>query len=206
MTQVFYHATSQALPQFPLLQNRPGDAFREDPRLPGTRWEPGLDDCKPPTSPRPRARLHPQRVPWPTPPLDPHHSPRAPASPSLAAPGTPAPYALRGARTLTGAQGGPEASAWAEKGEGPVRDSPAHRWAPWTNQRSLRPAPPPPLGLSPAQSKRAAGAPCQSEVGEACQAWEKNLAESARPLAGPGPDGQREAPIKRLGERPGAAG
>lgn len=48
--------------------------------------------------------------------------------------------------------------------------------------------------------------PCQSEVGEACQAWEKNLAESARPLEGPGPDGQREAPIKRLGERPGAAG
>lgn len=48
MTQVFYHAMSQALPQFPLLQNRPGDAFREDPRLPGTRWEPGLDDCNPP--------------------------------------------------------------------------------------------------------------------------------------------------------------
>lgn len=34
----------------------------------------------------------------------------------------------------------------------------------------------------------------------------KNLAESARPLEGPGPDGQREAPIKRLRERPGAAG
>lgn len=41
MTQVFYHATSQALPQFPLLQNRPCDVFRDDPRLPGTRWEPG---------------------------------------------------------------------------------------------------------------------------------------------------------------------
>lgn len=37
MTQVFYHATFQALPQFPLLQNRPCDAVRDDPRLSGTR-------------------------------------------------------------------------------------------------------------------------------------------------------------------------
>lgn len=55
-------------------------------------------------------------MPRPTPPHDPQHSPSAPASPGLAAPDTTAPDALAGAPTLTGAQGGPEASAWAERG------------------------------------------------------------------------------------------
>lgn len=53
MTQVFYHATSQALPQFPLLQKRLGDSFRDDPRLPGTRCKPGLGDCNTPSPPTP---------------------------------------------------------------------------------------------------------------------------------------------------------
>lgn len=57
-------------------------------------------------------------MPRPTPPHDPQHSPSAPASPGLAAPDTTAPDALAGAPTLTGAQGGPEASAWAERGRG----------------------------------------------------------------------------------------
>lgn len=85
-----------------------------------------------------------------------------------------------GPRTLTGAQGGPEASAWTEKEAGPVLNGPAHRWTLRANQHLLRPVPTSPMGRSAAQSKRAAGAPSQSEVGKACQAWEKNLAESVR--------------------------
>lgn len=204
VTQVFQHATSQALPQFLLLHTRPGDAFRDDPRPPGTRWEPGLGDCHPPTLPesglicthgecpgtplfRASIAAHQLRPPAAWPPPGAHHWEPPP-------------------RTLTGAQGGPEASAWAAEEAGPTRGSPAHRRTLRTNQRSLRLAPTPPLGLSAAQSKREAGAPGQSEVGEACQAWEKNLEESARPWAWPGPDGQREAPMERFGERPGAAG
>lgn len=59
----------------------------------------------------------------------------------------------KGPRTLTGAQGGPEASAWTEKEAGPALDGPAHRWTLRTNQHLLRPAPTSPLGLSAAQSK-----------------------------------------------------
>lgn len=129
MTQVFYRATSQALPQFPLLQNRSCDVFRDDPRLPGTRWEPGgvtatfpfpfpdpgvtctqVECLDPPLSRTPVVahRLWPPQVwlaltnPW--------GAPRG-----------------EGPRTLTGAQGGPEASAWTEKEAGPALDGPAHR-------------------------------------------------------------------------------
>lgn len=44
---MFFHTKFQALPQFPLLHNRPGDSFRKDPRIPDTRWEAGLSDCNP---------------------------------------------------------------------------------------------------------------------------------------------------------------
>lgn len=68
---MFYHTKFQALPQFPFLQNRPGDSFRKDPRIPGTRWEARLGDCNPlypsstPGSLAPTANAPAHPSPWP---------------------------------------------------------------------------------------------------------------------------------------------
>lgn len=129
MTQVFYHTTFQALPQFPLLQNRPCEAVRDDPSLSGTRWEWGwVTTTFPLPLPDPGVACTPGEC------LDPPLS-RTPAVPhrfrppqvwqALANPwGAPR---GGGPPTLTGAQGGPEASAWTEKEAGPAVDGPAHR-------------------------------------------------------------------------------